>query len=300
MGTRERVALVDVSALAHAAWHGYPERLGPDGQCYRVLHGVLSKLHRLHRSYEWERMVAVMDPPGGSLFRKSIFPDYKAHRPPEDADFARQRALLDRTFAEFGIRSAMLWGVESDDLIGSLAKKESDDGNWVMIVSPDKDFAQLVSESVWLVQPSRGEKALSTPFETLDRYGILERYGIWPEQVADWLALIGDVSDNIPGVEKVGPKTAAKWLEKYGDLHTLLTRAEEIGGVAGENLRQAREILPTIQKLTRIQIDLEIPAEMRSKANFCEKRAAEAQKAFGMPSWMGFFDEAFDKGDPGA
>ncbi len=290
MSAPERVALVDISAFAHAAWHGYPESPGADGKCYRVLHGIASKLHRLRREYEWERIIAVLDPPGGSLYRKSIFPDYKAHRPPEDPDFARQKAMISGMLWDFGIRAAMMDGVESDDLIGSIAKLEEKAGNWVMVVSPDKDMAQLVSEKIWLIHPIRGERGIANPFESLDRHGIQRKYGVWPEQVSDWLALIGDASDNIPGVEKVGAKTAAKWLEKYGDLYTLLTRSAEISGVAGKNLQLSKEILPTIHKLTTIQTELEIPEEMRRSGVLQEERVRECQRRFGMPHWMGFLE----------
>lgn len=289
MSEPKRVVLVDTNAFIHAAWHGYPERLGEDGKCYRVIHGMISKLHRLERDFQWDMMVAVLDPDEGSLYRKALFPGYKAQRPEEDVDFSRQKSLAEAALRDFGVNVWREAGVESDDLLGSLARKEAEAGSLVMIVSPDKDLAQMVNESIGLLRPNKGEMSIQTPFDYLDAAGVKAKYGVWPHQVADWLALLGDSSDNIPGVDKVGPKTAAKWLEAYGDLETLMACAEEIKGVAGQNLREAREVLPLLKKLTSIQTHLEFDPGNYMNGVVDQQRREQAQRRFGMASWMGHF-----------
>lgn len=293
------VVLVDTNAFIHAAWHGYPERLGSDGLCYRVIHGVISKLHRLERDFQWDLMVAVLDPDEGSLYRKALFPGYKAHRPEEDPDFTRQKSLAEKALREFGVNVWREPGIESDDLLGALAKREAAAGSLVMIVSPDKDIAQMVSESIGLLRPNKGELSLHTPFDYLDAQGVKNKYGVWPHQIADWLALLGDTSDNIPGVDKVGPKTAAKWLEKYGDLETLMACAEEIPGVAGKNLREARDLMPMIKKLTTIQVDLEINSANYLNGATDAQTRQQAQIKYGMAPWMGHFGLLDQKGPQG-
>lgn len=289
MSEQKRVVLVDTNAFIHAAWHGYPERLGEDGKCYRVIHGMISKLHRLERDFQWDMMVAVLDPEEGSLYRKALFPGYKAHRPEEDIDFSRQKSLAESALRDFGVNVWREAGVESDDLLGTLARKEAEAGSLVMIVSPDKDLAQMVNPSIGLLRPNKGEMSIQTPFDYLDAHGVKAKYGVWPHQVADWLALLGDASDNIPGVDKVGPKTAAKWLEAYGDLETLMACSHEIKGAAGQNLREAREILPLLKKLTTIQTELEIDPASYLNGKADDERRTSAQRRFGMAPWMGHF-----------
>lgn len=284
-----RVVIVDISAFAHAAWHGYPESTGADGQCYRVLHGVLSKLHRLERDYAWDSLLAALDPEGGSLYRKSIYPAYKANRPAPEPDFTRQRAHIDEMLREFGIPIAKVHGVESDDVIGTIARREANAGALVMVVTPDKDMAQLVQEGIGMLRPLRMTAPGDPAFEYLTEQGVFDRYGVWPNQIPDWLALIGDTVDNIPGVDKVGPKTAARWLQKYGDMETLLTRSEELSGVAAKNLRDARALLPMVKMLTTIQHDVEVGSleELASGSQTTHERSEQARMRWGMPDWMG-------------
>lgn len=286
----KRVLLIDANALVHAAWHGYPERLGPDQRCYRVVHGFLSKLHRLERDYEWDKWLAVFDPEGGSLYRKALYPDYKANRPEMDPDLRRQKEELEQALERFGVPKLKVHGVETDDVIGSIATKEAASGNLVAIMSPDKDMGQLVTERIGLLRPIKGEAGIQTPFDYLDEQGVRARYGVWPKQMADWLALIGDSADNIPGVDKVGPKTAAKLLEEHGDLRTLLTRADQIRGVVGENLRNSKSVLLLAQKLTTIQVDLDVPDWTSPTVD--EVTLRQEQERFGLPSWMGAFMSA--------
>lgn len=257
--TQQRVLLVDVSAFSHMAWHAYPDCYDKDGRNVKVLSGILSKIRRLERSYEWDCLVSVMDPEGGSLHRKAIYPEYKAHRPEPEEDFTRQRRGLFQQLRVLGLNPLMVPGVESDDVIASLSLKMAFEGHLVMMVSPDKDMAQMVEshENVAWLRPVRDDGS-GAGFEFLDSSGVMEAFGVWPRQIPDFLALVGDVSDNLPGVPKVGKKTAAKLLEKYGTAESILAMADEIPGVVGANLRGARDLLPTVKRLTTLLTDVDV------------------------------------------
>lgn len=287
----KRYVLVDGNALTHAAWHGYPEQIGGDGLSYRALHGFLSKMHRLDRSYQWDDMLVVFDPAEGSLYRKALFPGYKAHRPEPEPDLVRQMLVIQDVLCDLGFSTMKVPGVESDDVIGTLAKHWSKEaGSIVMIVTPDKDMAQLVNSSVGLLRPLRGEAAIEVPFDYLSSEGIVEKFGVQPNQIASWLALIGDVSDNIPGVPGVGPKTATKLLEKYGDLMTIMTHADSVPGKLGESLRESRGHIETSHKLTTIQTDLPMHDWVHKRGTFDQaKRDMWAELAL-FPHWMGYYE----------
>lgn len=285
----KRYILVDGNALVHAAWHGYPERLGPDGLSYRALHGFLSKIHRLERDYIWDELLVVFDPVEGSSYRKSLFPDYKSHRPESDPDLKRQLLLVETALIDLGISTLKVPGVESDDVIGTLAKKECRNGSIVMILTPDKDMAQLVDAQIGLLRPVRGEAAIDTPYDYVGESGVFDKFGVTPSQIADWLALMGDVSDNIPGVRGVGPKKATKLIETYGDVRTVLTHADKISGKLGEALRESREAMETVIKLTTIQVELDHAAWNVRHSRWSEESLAYWAQMAGFPSWMGRF-----------
>jgi DNA polymerase-1 len=294
----KRHVYVDGNALVHAAWHGYPERLGPDGLSYRALHGFLSKLHRMDRDYAWDEMLVVFDPQEGSLYRKGLFADYKAHRPQPDPDLVRQMSLIEKALPELGVATLKVPGVESDDVIGTLAKRSAQQGCLVMVVTPDKDMAQLVDDYIGLLRPLRGPAAIETPFDYVNHDGVVSKFGVAPNQIADWLALIGDVSDNIPGVEGVGEKRATALIEKYGDVRTLMTRAEEIKGKVGEALRDRRPHIENVVKLTTIQIELD-HSQWTPRASCWSESARESWAALaGFPHWMGRFNFLADASVP--
>lgn len=286
----KRYVLVDGNAFVHAAWHGYPERLGADGASYRALHGFMSKMHRLDRDYAWDDMLVVFDPVEGSVYRKSLFPGYKAHRPETDPDLKRQLVLVEQAISDLGFSTLKVPGVESDDVIGTLAKREGAKGSLVMIMTPDKDMAQLVDEQIGLLRPLRGEVSIDTPYDYLGESGVVEKYGVMPKQIADWLALIGDTSDNIPGVKGVGPKKASKLIEAHGDVRTILTHADKIPGALGRSLLESRELMETVIKLTTIQIDLDHASWDVKTARWSEESLARWAQIAGFPSWMGRFN----------
>ena len=295
----KRHVYVDGNALAHAAWHGYPERLGPDGLSYRALHGFLSKLHRMDRDYEWDELLVVFDPPEGSLYRKGLFADYKAHRPEPDPDLVRQLRLIEQALPELGVATLKVPGVESDDVLGTLAKRSAAQGCLVMVVTPDKDMAQLVDDHIGILRPLRGQTAIDMPFDYVNHEGVVAKYGVAPNQIADWLALIGDVSDNIPGVDGVGPKRATALIEKYGDARTLMTRAHEVAGKVGESLRASRELIETVVRLTTIQIDLDHSPWVPTPARCTEESRSAWAKQAGLPHWMGRFNFLLADTQPG-
>ena len=284
-----RVVLVDGNALAHAAWHGYPERIGDDGLSYRALHGFFSKIHRLDRDYEWDELLVVFDPPEGSLYRKGLYSAYKAHRPEPDTDLVRQLLLIEEVLVDFGVQTLKVPGVESDDVIGTLSRLRSSAGAMVMIVTPDKDMAQLVNERVGLLRPLRGAAAIDTPFDYLSEEGVVGKFGVRASQIADWLALIGDVSDNIPGVKGVGPKKATQLIAEYGDVRTLLTHVDNLKGKLKDELLVSRDTMEIIVKLTTIQTELDMSSWIVRNAPIQDDRKDFWRRKASMPQWMGAF-----------
>jgi DNA polymerase-1 len=199
--------------------------------------------------YQPENMAVVFDAPGGS-FRNEIYPEYKANRPPMDEELRCQIKPLHDIIQAMGLPLIIEKGVEADDVIGTLAKQATEQGLTTLISTGDKDMAQLVDEHVTLIN------TMSDKITDVD--GVMEKFGVKPEQIIDYLALVGDSSDNIPGVPKCGPKTAAKWLGQYDSLDNLMAHADEIKGKVGEYLRDSLEQLPLARELATIKLDVEL------------------------------------------
>ncbi|WP_020558291.1 DNA polymerase I [Thiofilum flexile] len=238
--------LVDGSSYLFRAYHALPPLTNSKGEATGAMHGVLNMLDRLRKDYQPDYMVVVFDA-SGKTFRDDIFPDYKANRPPMPDDLRAQiQPLLDIIRAQ-GYPLLQIPDVEADDVIGTLATRFQGD---VLISTSDKDMAQLVTERVHLI---------NTMSETyLDIEGVQEKFGILPEQIRDYLSLVGDSVDNVPGVDKVGPKTAVKWLAEYGSLQGVMDNADKIKGKVGENLRLALAHLPLTYQLVTIKCDVEV------------------------------------------
>jgi len=190
----------------------------------------------------------------GKTFRDEIYPEYKANRPPMPDDLARQLDAIREAARALGWPVLEVEGIEADDVIGTLAREAQSRGVQTVISTGDKDLAQLVNEHVTLINTMSNEK--------LDVAGVVAKFGVRPEQIVDYLTLVGDSVDNVPGVDKVGPKTAAKWLQQYGSLDAIIANADKIGGVAGENLRKALPWLPTARKLVTVKTDGDIAAHI--------------------------------------
>ncbi len=249
MNDNKPFILVDGSSYLFRAYHALPPLTNSKGEPTGAIVGVLNMLRRLLDEYQPEHMAVVFDAPGGS-FRNQIYSEYKANRPPMPDDLRDQIQPLHEIIQAMGLPLLIETGVEADDVIGTLAHQAQQQGLDTLISTGDKDMAQLVNERVTLINTMSDKLT--------DRDGVVEKFGVTPEQIIDYLALVGDSSDNIPGVPKCGPKTAAKWLGQYGDLDNLMVHANEIKGKVGEYLRDSLEQLPMARELATIKLDVEL------------------------------------------
>jgi len=239
--------LVDGSSYLYRAFHALPDLRSADGLPTGAMHGVIAMLKKLRKDNPSAYAACVFDAKG-KTFRDDWYPDYKAHRPPMPDDLAKQIAPLHEAVRALGWPLLMVDGVEADDVIGTLARQAEEAGLETVVSTGDKDLAQLVTGKVRLIN--------TMTYETLDEAGVLAKFGVPPARIVDYLTLMGDAVDNVPGVEKVGPKTAAKWINEFGDLDSLMARAGEVKGVAGENLRKALDWLPTGRRLVTVKTDV--------------------------------------------
>ncbi len=242
--------LVDGSSYLYRAFFALPPLTTSQGVPTGAVLGVLNMLNKLLKEENPELVAVVLDAPGRT-FRDDLFEEYKAHRPPMPDDLRAQIAPLIEAIPALGLPLLRIEGVEADDVIGTLAERAERAGLEVVISTGDKDMAQLVNDRITLV---------NTMFDTkLDRAGVKAKFDVLPEQIVDYLALVGDSSDNIPGVPKVGPKTAAKWLGEYGSAEAIVANAGAIAGKVGESLRDNLATLELSRKLATIRRDLELP-----------------------------------------
>ena len=227
-----------------------PDLRNARGEPTGALYGVISMLRRLSQDYKADYAACVFDAKG-STFRDDIYPLYKDHRPPMPEDLARQIEPIHKAAAAMGWHVLTVTGVEADDVIGTLAHRASQAGVHTVVSTGDKDLAQLVSEHVELVNTMSNDRQ--------DVEGVIRKFGVRPDQIVDFLMLTGDAVDNIPGVAKVGAKTAAKWLNQYGSIDELVAHADDIKGVVGNNLREAIPNFAMTRQLVTIKTDCELP-----------------------------------------
>ncbi|MFL2546548.1 MAG: DNA polymerase I [Candidatus Rariloculaceae bacterium] len=244
--------VVDGSSYLFRAYHALPAFTSSKGEPTGAIFGVLNMLNSLIDEYEPQNIAIVFDAPG-KTFRDELFAEYKANRPPMPEDLRPQIEPLVQAVEAIGLPVLRIKGVEADDVIGTLATRATAADMKTVISTSDKDMAQLVNDHVSLVNTMSNTK--------MDAGGVFEKFGVRPDQIIDYLALVGDSADNIPGVPGVGPKTAAKWLAEHGDLNMVKENADQVPGKAGENLRGALDQLPLYKELTTIVCDLELPAE---------------------------------------
>ena len=242
--------LVDGSSYLYRAFHALPDLRNAAGEPTGAIRGVLSMLRVLETDYKSEYRAVVFDAKG-KTFRDDWYPEYKAHRPSMPEDLVAQIQPLHECIRAAGWPLLMVDGVEADDVIGTLSRQAAEAGIDCVISTGDKDLTQLVNPRVRLVNTMSNE--------VLDEAGVKAKFGVPPERIIDYLALVGDTSDGIPGVPKVGPKTAVKWLEAWGSLDAIVAHAAEIGGAVGENLRQHLGFLPLGIKLVTVVCDLPLP-----------------------------------------
>lgn len=244
--------LVDGSSYLYRAFHALPPLTNSRGEPTGAVLGVLNMLLRLMKEQQAADIAVVFDAPG-KTFRDELFARYKAHRPPMPDDLRAQvEPLLDAVEA-IGLPLLRITGVEADDVIGTLARQGAASGREVIISTGDKDMAQLVEARITLVNTMTNS--------SLDRTGVKLKFDVYPEQIIDYLALVGDASDNIPGVPKVGPKTAAKWLNQYGTLDNLLAHQDAIEGKVGESLRAHTADLALSKQLATIDCHVALPSD---------------------------------------
>ncbi|WP_035997909.1 DNA polymerase I [Paraburkholderia caribensis] len=247
--------LVDGSSYLYRAYHAMPDLRGPDGAPTGALYGMINMLRRMRKEVTAEYSACVFDAKG-KTFRDDWYPQYKANRPSMPEDLSKQIEPIHVAVRSLGWPLLMIEGVEADDVIGTLAKRAEARGMNVIVSTGDKDLAQLVTDHVTLINTMTNEK--------LDREGVVGKFGVPPERIVDYLSLIGDTVDNVPGVEKCGPKTAIKWLTQFETLDGIVAHADEIKGAVGDNLRRALDFLPMARKLVTVDTDCDLTEQINS------------------------------------
>ncbi len=242
--------LVDGSSYLYRAFHALPDLRNRRNEPTGAVKGVISMLRRLHNDYQADYSACIFDAKG-KTFRDHLYPEYKAHRPPMPDNLVAQIIPLHECIHALGWPMLIVEGVEADDVIGTLAKQAEQEMMRCIISTGDKDIAQLVNKQITLINTMSNE--------ILDEAGVLTKFGVEPERILDYLTLTGDKADNVPGVDKVGPKTAVKWLKRYGTLDNLIAHAKDIDGVVGENLRNTLEWLKKSRELLTIKCDVVLP-----------------------------------------
>ncbi|BAO89413.1 DNA polymerase I [Caballeronia cordobensis] len=247
--------LVDGSSYLYRAYHAMPDLRGPDGGPTGALYGMINMLRRLRREVNAEYSACVFDAKG-KTFRDDWYAEYKANRPSMPEDLSKQIEPIHVAVRALGWPLVMIERVEADDVIGTLAVQAEKRGMKVIVSTGDKDLAQLVTDHVTLINTMTNE--------TLDRAGVLTKFGVPPERIVDYLSLIGDTVDNVPGVEKCGPKTAIKWLTQFETLDGIVEHASEIKGAVGDNLRKALDFLPMAKKLVTVHTECDLASQIES------------------------------------
>ncbi len=247
--------LVDGSSYLYRAYHALPDLRSPDGFPTGAMHGMVNMLRRLRADYPAAYIACVFDAKG-KTFRDDLYPEYKATRASMPEDLGKQIEPIHEVVRHLGWPILMVEGVEADDVIGTLAVQAAARGMKTIISTGDKDLAQLVNDKVMLVNTMSNEK--------LDEAGVLAKFGVAPNRIIDYLTLIGDTVDNVPGVSKCGPKTAVKWLTLHGSLDGVIENAHAIGGAVGENLRAALEWLPKGRELITVKTDCDLVSHVVS------------------------------------
>ncbi|RPG45267.1 MAG: DNA polymerase I [Gammaproteobacteria bacterium TMED134] len=280
--------LVDGSSYLFRAYYALPDLRSSDGHPTGAIRGVISMLRRLQKEYPKGTIAVVFDAPG-KTFRDDLYGEYKANRSSMPEDLREQIEPIHSIIRDMGLPLICVAGVEADDVIGTYAQQASDQGRLTVISTGDKDMAQLVDDSVTLVN--------TMTETTLDAVGVRDKFGVDPDHIVDYLALMGDSVDNIPGIPKVGPKTAAKWLNQYGSLDALIESADEIKGKVGESLREHLDQLPLSRALTEIKRDVALSDSVDALKHAEPNQAGltEAFRRFEFKSWVAELDGAVEE-----
>ena len=276
---KDPIILVDGSSYLYRAYHALPPLMTSNNQPTGAIKGVISMIKRILIDHPDSPLAVVFDATG-KTFRHDMYSEYKANRPPMPEDLVLQIEPIHRIISLMGIKLIMVSGVEADDVIGTLAEQARQKKLNTVISTGDKDMTQLVCESVSVVNTMSGE--------LLDESGVIKKFGVDPDHITDYLALIGDKSDNVPGVDKVGPKTAVKWLQEYSDIEGVINNAESIGGKVGENLRSSIETLKLAHELVKIKIDvpLDVGIEDLQVQEPSSEELSELYKELEFNTWL--------------
>ncbi|HQR78233.1 MAG TPA: 5'-3' exonuclease H3TH domain-containing protein, partial [Burkholderiaceae bacterium] len=274
--------LLDGSSYLYRAYHALPDLRTAAGEPTGALRGFISMLRTLRQQVPADYLACVFDAKG-KTFRDELYAEYKANRAAMPEDLVAQIAPIHEAARALGWPVIEIEGIEADDVIGTLARYAAQHGLRTVISTGDKDLAQLVDERTTLVNTMSGE--------TLDVPGVEAKFGVPPTRIVDYLTLVGDSVDNVPGVEKVGPKTAAKWLQTYGSLDAVVERAGEIGGVVGDNLRKALPWLPTARTLVTVRTDCDLAPHVPDLAALAMReedpgRLRELYGRYEFKSWL--------------
>jgi len=280
--SQKTLLLVDGSSYLYRAYHALPDLRNGEGLPTGAIYGMINMLRKLRNDFPAEYIACVFDAKG-KTFRDDLYPAYKEHRPSMPEDLARQIEPIHEAVRALGWPIVVVDGVEADDVIGTLARQATAQGVRTVVSTGDKDLAQLVNGHVTLVNTMSGE--------VLDPPGVVTKFGVPPERIVDYLSLIGDAVDNVPGVPKVGPKTAVKWLAEYGTLDSIMAGAAGIKGVVGENLRNTLDWLPRARELVTVKTDCDLTG---SVADFHALRELGEDKErliaffsrYGFKSWL--------------
>src|SRR3989338_3847156 len=251
MSTQDQpLILVDGSSYLYRAFHALPTLTNSKGFSTGAVYGMVAMLKRLLTEYHPTHIAIVFDTKE-KTFRDELYPAYKATRKEMPNELIQQIEPIHNIIRAMGLPLIMIEGVEADDVIGTLTKKSTAANKKSIVSTGDKDLAQLVNHHVTLINTMTNT--------ILDTKGVKEKFGVSPEQIIDYLTLVGDTSDNIPGVPQVGPKTAAKWLQEYHTLEDIIKNADKITGKVGENLRASLDQLPLTKSLVTIKCDVKLP-----------------------------------------
>jgi DNA polymerase-1 len=279
--------LVDGSSYLYRAYHAMPDLRAPDGFPTGAIHGFVAMMNWLRERYPAEHAVCVFDAKG-KTFRDDWYAEYKAQRAPMPEPLAQQIAPIHEVVRLLGWPVLEVPGIEADDAIGTLARVAAAGGHQVLISTGDKDLAQLVTPQVTLIN------TMAKPPERLDIEGVKAKFGVPPERIVDYLTLVGDTVDNVPGVEKVGPKTAVKWLDEHGSLDGVVAAADSIKGAVGDNLRKALDWLPMGRKLVTVVTDCDLAGHVPGWPGLDALALREVDRAglhdfyqrFGFKTWL--------------
>ncbi len=282
MSSKFNVILVDGSSYLFRAFHALPPLVTSQGQPTGAIKGVISMIRRLQSDFPMAKIVVVFDAKG-KTFRNDLYPDYKANRPPMPEELRTQIEPIHRIIEQMGLPLVVEPGVEADDVIGTLAWRAAAEGQQVLISTGDKDMAQLVNANVTLMNTMTDQY--------LDEAGVVSKFGVRPNQIIDYLALVGDTVDNIPGVHKCGPKTAVKWLASYDSLEGVMAHADQITGKVGDYLREALPHLPLSYDLATIRTALDLPNAGDLSATAPDLQALGASyEAYELRAWRDALD----------